>query len=171
MINHSKKLPCGHIFHSTCLRSWFQRQQTCPTCRLNILRTNQSSSSPLSGRQDENEVIDAIAAAATAATATTTANADNTTEPAAGVPSSSFNAAAGSGGTGNISSGPGDTSNANNTTSGSSASGSRNARASYTVRIPFEQFLGTSAGEQTLFFPQLMNSSYNRIQLLSSQRI
>ncbi|KAH8276209.1 hypothetical protein KR026_004604 [Drosophila bipectinata] len=39
MINHSKKLPCGHIFHTTCLRSWFQRQQTCPTCRLNILRT------------------------------------------------------------------------------------------------------------------------------------
>lgn len=39
MVNHAKKLPCGHIFHSACLRSWFQRQQTCPTCRLNILRT------------------------------------------------------------------------------------------------------------------------------------
>lgn len=39
MVNSSKKLPCGHIFHTTCLRSWFQRQQTCPTCRLNILRT------------------------------------------------------------------------------------------------------------------------------------
>lgn len=35
----SKKLPCNHIFHTSCLRSWFQRQQTCPTCRLNILRT------------------------------------------------------------------------------------------------------------------------------------
>ncbi|GFG36596.1 hypothetical protein Cfor_06205, partial [Coptotermes formosanus] len=33
------KLPCNHIFHTSCLRSWFQRQQTCPTCRLNILRT------------------------------------------------------------------------------------------------------------------------------------
>ncbi|KXJ69970.1 hypothetical protein RP20_CCG025249 [Aedes albopictus] len=39
MVSNSKKLPCGHIFHTTCLRSWFQRQQTCPTCRLNILRT------------------------------------------------------------------------------------------------------------------------------------
>lgn len=39
MVNSSKKLPCGHIFHTACLRSWFQRQQTCPTCRLNILRT------------------------------------------------------------------------------------------------------------------------------------
>lgn len=33
-----KKLPCNHIFHVTCLRSWFQRQQTCPTCRMDILR-------------------------------------------------------------------------------------------------------------------------------------
>ncbi|XP_067119818.1 E3 ubiquitin-protein ligase synoviolin A [Centruroides vittatus] len=34
----SKKLPCNHIFHATCLRSWFQRQQTCPTCRMDVLR-------------------------------------------------------------------------------------------------------------------------------------
>ncbi|XP_054758151.2 E3 ubiquitin-protein ligase synoviolin A-like [Lytechinus pictus] len=33
-----KKLPCNHIFHSSCLRSWFQRQQTCPTCRMDVLR-------------------------------------------------------------------------------------------------------------------------------------
>ncbi|VDO04175.1 unnamed protein product [Rodentolepis nana] len=33
-----KRLPCGHIFHASCLRNWFQRQQTCPTCRMNILR-------------------------------------------------------------------------------------------------------------------------------------
>jgi E3 ubiquitin-protein ligase synoviolin len=33
-----KKLPCDHIFHKSCLRSWFQRQQTCPTCRTPILR-------------------------------------------------------------------------------------------------------------------------------------
>ncbi|XP_066602890.1 E3 ubiquitin-protein ligase synoviolin A isoform X2 [Prorops nasuta] len=40
MVGASKKLPCNHIFHTACLRSWFQRQQTCPTCRLNILRPN-----------------------------------------------------------------------------------------------------------------------------------
>ena len=33
-----KKLPCNHIFHASCLRSWFQRQQTCPTCRMDVLR-------------------------------------------------------------------------------------------------------------------------------------
>jgi E3 ubiquitin-protein ligase synoviolin len=26
-----KKLPCGHIFHFHCLRSWLERQQSCPT--------------------------------------------------------------------------------------------------------------------------------------------
>lgn len=29
----AKKLPCGHFFHVHCLRSWLERQQTCPTCR------------------------------------------------------------------------------------------------------------------------------------------
>nr|SVE76303.1 EOG090X03TK [Daphnia longispina] len=38
MVTGAKKLPCNHIFHATCLRSWFQRQQTCPTCRLEVLR-------------------------------------------------------------------------------------------------------------------------------------
>jgi hypothetical protein len=32
-----KKLPCGHILHFYCLRSWFERQQTCPTCRRSVL--------------------------------------------------------------------------------------------------------------------------------------
>jgi len=26
-----KKLPCGHFFHFHCLRSWLERQQSCPT--------------------------------------------------------------------------------------------------------------------------------------------
>lgn len=34
----AKKLPCNHIFHVSCLRSWFQRQQTCPTCRMDVLQ-------------------------------------------------------------------------------------------------------------------------------------
>uniref|UniRef100_A0A8C4QCL0 RING-type E3 ubiquitin transferase n=1 Tax=Eptatretus burgeri TaxID=7764 RepID=A0A8C4QCL0_EPTBU len=39
MTTGAKRLPCNHIFHTSCLRSWFQRQQTCPTCRMDILRT------------------------------------------------------------------------------------------------------------------------------------
>lgn len=37
MVSRCKKLPCGHIFHTACLQSWFQRQQTCPTCRMDVL--------------------------------------------------------------------------------------------------------------------------------------
>ncbi|KAI9654838.1 MAG: E3 ubiquitin-protein ligase hrd1 [Trizodia sp. TS-e1964] len=33
----SKKLPCGHILHFGCLRSWLERQQNCPTCRQPVL--------------------------------------------------------------------------------------------------------------------------------------
>ena len=29
----AKKLICGHLFHMHCLRSWLERQHTCPTCR------------------------------------------------------------------------------------------------------------------------------------------
>ena len=32
-----KKLPCGHILHFACLRSWLERQQNCPTCRRAVL--------------------------------------------------------------------------------------------------------------------------------------
>nr|CAB3266772.1 E3 ubiquitin-protein ligase synoviolin-like [Phallusia mammillata] len=42
----NKKLPCGHIFHASCLRSWFQRQQTCPTCRLDILQNQTRPQTP-----------------------------------------------------------------------------------------------------------------------------
>ncbi|RXW23346.1 hypothetical protein EST38_g2493 [Candolleomyces aberdarensis] len=35
-----KKLPCGHIFHFYCLRSWLERQQSCPTCRRTVLDEN-----------------------------------------------------------------------------------------------------------------------------------
>ncbi|KDQ57713.1 hypothetical protein JAAARDRAFT_156640 [Jaapia argillacea MUCL 33604] len=41
-----KKLPCGHIFHFHCLRSWLERQQSCPTCRRTVLETT-----PSAGRQ------------------------------------------------------------------------------------------------------------------------
>lgn len=46
----AKKLPCNHIFHVTCLRSWFQRQQTCPTCRMDILRLPANGSNQAQSR-------------------------------------------------------------------------------------------------------------------------
>ncbi|XP_041653363.1 E3 ubiquitin-protein ligase synoviolin isoform X2 [Cheilinus undulatus] len=46
MVTGAKKLPCNHIFHSSCLRSWFQRQQTCPTCRMDVLRVSNNHQTP-----------------------------------------------------------------------------------------------------------------------------
>ncbi|KAK1760917.1 ERAD-associated E3 ubiquitin-protein ligase HRD1 [Echria macrotheca] len=34
----AKKLPCGHILHFGCLKSWLERQQVCPTCRRPVAR-------------------------------------------------------------------------------------------------------------------------------------
>ncbi|CAN1196969.1 ERAD-associated E3 ubiquitin-protein ligase HRD1A [Linum perenne] len=33
----AKKLVCGHLFHVHCLRSWLERQHTCPTCRAPVV--------------------------------------------------------------------------------------------------------------------------------------
>lgn len=33
----AKKLLCGHLFHVHCLRSWLERQNTCPTCRAPVV--------------------------------------------------------------------------------------------------------------------------------------
>lgn len=45
----AKKLPCGHIFHLACLRSWLQRQQTCPTCRIDVLQNNRPGAAGAAG--------------------------------------------------------------------------------------------------------------------------
>ncbi|EMD37767.1 hypothetical protein CERSUDRAFT_114430 [Gelatoporia subvermispora B] len=45
-----KKLPCGHIFHFQCLRSWLERQQSCPTCRRPVLDTTPPGQVPPQGR-------------------------------------------------------------------------------------------------------------------------
>lgn len=30
----ARKLPCSHLFHESCLQSWLEQDQSCPTCRL-----------------------------------------------------------------------------------------------------------------------------------------
>merc|ERR1719206_1647946 len=51
-----KKLPCNHIFHPHCLRSWFQRQQSCPTCRLDVLSvTNPPTATPPPAQQQQQQ--------------------------------------------------------------------------------------------------------------------
>lgn len=40
----AKKLPCGHILHMRCLKSWLERQQVCPTCRRPVVSANSPAS-------------------------------------------------------------------------------------------------------------------------------
>ncbi|KAL8160230.1 hypothetical protein V2J09_001767 [Rumex salicifolius] len=41
----AKKLICGHLFHVHCLRSWLERQHTCPTCRAHVVPSETGASS------------------------------------------------------------------------------------------------------------------------------
>lgn len=41
----AKKLLCGHLFHVHCLRSWLERQHTCPTCRALVVPPENGSAS------------------------------------------------------------------------------------------------------------------------------
>jgi E3 ubiquitin-protein ligase synoviolin len=53
----AKKLPCNHIFHPNCLRSWFQRQQTCPTCRTDILAQRRPNIVPGQNGNQQQQVV------------------------------------------------------------------------------------------------------------------
>ncbi|KAF3898889.1 RING finger domain-containing protein [Trichophyton interdigitale] len=46
----AKKLPCGHLLHFACLRSWLERQQNCPTCRQPVTTGTQGNTRPFAGR-------------------------------------------------------------------------------------------------------------------------
>ncbi|CAL5228388.1 g11511 [Coccomyxa viridis] len=42
----NKKLPCSHVFHTHCLRSWLERQQNCPTCRASVFAPPPAAQAP-----------------------------------------------------------------------------------------------------------------------------
>eukprot|EP00004_Rigifila_ramosa_P005620 TRINITY_DN1620_c0_g1_i1.p1 TRINITY_DN1620_c0_g1~~TRINITY_DN1620_c0_g1_i1.p1 ORF type:complete len:612 (+),score=113.80 TRINITY_DN1620_c0_g1_i1:215-1837(+) len=42
----AKILPCGHIFHSGCLRDWLLEQNSCPTCRYSLTENRAASAAP-----------------------------------------------------------------------------------------------------------------------------
>jgi len=54
----AKVLPCGHVFHFYCLRSWLERQQTCPVCRTPI-PDDVTSSRTTARRNEQAEAADA----------------------------------------------------------------------------------------------------------------
>uniref|UniRef100_A0A0B6ZKZ2 RING-type domain-containing protein n=1 Tax=Arion vulgaris TaxID=1028688 RepID=A0A0B6ZKZ2_9EUPU len=40
-MNIARKLPCGHLFHNSCLRSWLEQDTSCPTCRTTLSQSNE----------------------------------------------------------------------------------------------------------------------------------
>ncbi|NXP79084.1 AMFR ligase, partial [Ramphastos sulfuratus] len=59
----ARKLPCGHLFHSSCLRSWLEQDTSCPTCRMSLNITDSQHVREDQQREnlDENVVPVAVA--------------------------------------------------------------------------------------------------------------
>eukprot|EP00731_Ephydatia_muelleri_P026764 Em0018g864a len=55
----ARRLPCGHIFHTGCLRSWLEQDTVCPTCRhslqLKQRRTDEGGAREEGGGEREEE--------------------------------------------------------------------------------------------------------------------
>lgn len=41
--NAPKKLPCGHVLHFGCLKSWLERSHCCPTCRREVFNSSEGN--------------------------------------------------------------------------------------------------------------------------------
>lgn len=39
----ARKLPCCHLFHNSCLRSWLEQDTSCPTCRTSLKREQENA--------------------------------------------------------------------------------------------------------------------------------
>ncbi|KAI1315660.1 hypothetical protein EDD11_000553 [Mortierella claussenii] len=44
-MSSAKVLPCGHIFHLFCIRSWLEHHSSCPTCRRSLVTKTESNGS------------------------------------------------------------------------------------------------------------------------------
>ncbi|CAA0825532.1 ERAD-associated E3 ubiquitin-protein ligase HRD1A [Striga hermonthica] len=51
----AKKLICGHLFHVHCLRSWLERQNTCPTCRALVIPPENGTSQTTPARSNSHQ--------------------------------------------------------------------------------------------------------------------
>jgi len=47
----AKVVPCGHIFHASCLEAWMRMKRECPNCRTNLEVNKAPSDPPTSQRQ------------------------------------------------------------------------------------------------------------------------
>uniref|UniRef100_A0A8D2ITK2 E3 ubiquitin-protein ligase AMFR n=1 Tax=Varanus komodoensis TaxID=61221 RepID=A0A8D2ITK2_VARKO len=59
----ARKLPCGHLFHNSCLRSWLEQDTSCPTCRMSLNITDTHRAREERHRENLNENLAPVAVA------------------------------------------------------------------------------------------------------------
>ncbi|KAJ1083338.1 hypothetical protein NDU88_003497 [Pleurodeles waltl] len=59
----ARKLPCGHLFHNSCLRSWLEQDTSCPTCRMSLNIADNSRTRDEQQREHVDENVVPVAAA------------------------------------------------------------------------------------------------------------
>lgn len=52
-MDSARKLPCGHLFHNSCLRSWLEQDTSCPTCRTSLKSSPDEHDTDNSQESDE----------------------------------------------------------------------------------------------------------------------
>ncbi|VEU19999.1 DEKNAAC100080 [Brettanomyces naardenensis] len=96
--NAPKKLPCGHVLHFGCLKSWLERSHRCPTCRREVFSSNEGSlpewnhHHPEQEGEPNNEEVGNIRNAEAADMVLEEVNRDAEIQPAGIVPSNSTSA-------------------------------------------------------------------------------
>ncbi|XP_039209757.1 E3 ubiquitin-protein ligase AMFR isoform X2 [Crotalus tigris] len=59
----ARKLPCGHLFHNSCLRSWLEQDTSCPTCRMSLHIADHQQAPEDHQRENLDENLPPVAAA------------------------------------------------------------------------------------------------------------
>uniref|UniRef100_A0A8C7DYG8 E3 ubiquitin-protein ligase AMFR n=2 Tax=Naja naja TaxID=35670 RepID=A0A8C7DYG8_NAJNA len=59
----ARKLPCGHLFHNSCLRSWLEQDTSCPTCRMSLNIADNQQAPEDHPRENLDENLPPVAAA------------------------------------------------------------------------------------------------------------
>lgn len=52
-MDSARILPCGHLFHNSCLRSWLEQDTSCPTCRTSFKGQQMQQQDELSDSADD----------------------------------------------------------------------------------------------------------------------
>jgi hypothetical protein len=54
-------LPCGHVFHGSCVKQWLRDHTTCPMCRANVSRPRARETNESAVNRELREMMDVVA--------------------------------------------------------------------------------------------------------------